>query len=80
MLIRHVQMCYKKKKKINLIPNPTKGHLFVVGQDQYPSMGRFKKPPFFAMGDPSSWWRDERTSTNSLWIKARDEITPHEQV
>ncbi|KNH05515.1 hypothetical protein XU18_3486 [Perkinsela sp. CCAP 1560/4] len=49
------------------------------GLDQYPSMGRFRKPPFVAMGDlGSSWWRDERTSTHPLWIKARDGISPHE--
>ena len=28
------------------------GHFFVVGQDQYPSMGRFRKPPFATMGVP----------------------------
>ncbi|KNH07514.1 hypothetical protein XU18_2046 [Perkinsela sp. CCAP 1560/4] len=56
------------------------GHLFVVGQDQYPSMGRLRKPPNIAMGDPgSSWWRDERTSTISLWYEKRDEISPHEK-
>ncbi|KNH07984.1 hypothetical protein XU18_1416 [Perkinsela sp. CCAP 1560/4] len=59
--------------------DPMEGHLFVVGQDQYPSMGRFRKPPLVAMGDPgSSWCRDERTSTHSLWIKVRGEIIPHE--
>ncbi|KNH07219.1 hypothetical protein XU18_2082 [Perkinsela sp. CCAP 1560/4] len=26
----------------------------------------------------SPWWRDERTSTHSLWIKERDEMSPHE--
>ncbi|KNH07966.1 hypothetical protein XU18_1445 [Perkinsela sp. CCAP 1560/4] len=30
--------------------DPIDGHLFVVGQDQYPSMGRFRKPPLVAMG------------------------------
>ncbi|KNH00554.1 hypothetical protein XU18_5231 [Perkinsela sp. CCAP 1560/4] len=48
--------------------------------DQYPSMGRLSQPPFVAMGVPrSSWWRDERTCTDSLWIKARDAVSPHEQ-
>ena len=32
--------------------DPMEGHLFVVGQDQYPSMGRFRKPPLVAMGIP----------------------------
>ncbi|KNH08108.1 hypothetical protein XU18_1324 [Perkinsela sp. CCAP 1560/4] len=55
------------------------GRRKVVGQDPYPSMGRFRRPPFLAMGDPgSSWWRDERKSTHSLWIKARDAMSPHE--
>ncbi|KNH01753.1 hypothetical protein XU18_5121 [Perkinsela sp. CCAP 1560/4] len=59
--------------------DPIDGRRKVVGQDQYPSMGRFRKPPLVAMGDPrSSWWRDERTSTHSLWIKARDAMSPHE--
>ncbi|KNH04355.1 transposase IS204/IS1001/IS1096/IS1165 family protein [Perkinsela sp. CCAP 1560/4] len=30
--------------------DPMEGHPFVVGQDQYPSMGRFRKPPLVAMG------------------------------
>ena len=34
------------------IVDPMEGHLFVVGQDQYPSMGRFRKPPIIAMDDP----------------------------
>ncbi|KNH01389.1 hypothetical protein XU18_5178 [Perkinsela sp. CCAP 1560/4] len=60
--------------------DPIDGRRKVVGQDQYPSMGRFRKPPLVAMGGPgSSWWRDERTSTHSLWIKERDEMSPHEQ-
>ena len=51
----------------HLTADPMEGHLFVVGQDQYTSMGRFRKPPLVAMGGPgSSWWRDERMSTNSL--------------
>ena len=50
----------------SLTADPMEGHLFVVGQDQYPSMGRFRKPPLVAMEDPgSSWWRDE--------------ISPHEK-
>ncbi|KNH05965.1 hypothetical protein XU18_3127 [Perkinsela sp. CCAP 1560/4] len=33
-----------------LSADPTEVRLFVVGQDQYPSMGRFRKPPLVAMG------------------------------
>ena len=44
--------------------DPIDGRRKVVGQDQYPSMGRFRKPPFLAMGGPGfPWWRNERTST-----------------
>ncbi|KNH06251.1 hypothetical protein XU18_2756 [Perkinsela sp. CCAP 1560/4] len=60
--------------------DPIDGRRKVVGQDQHPSMGRFRKPPFLAMGDPvPPWWRDERTSTQSLWYEKRDEISPHEK-
>ena len=34
--------------------DPIDGRRKVVGQDQYPSMGRFRKPPLVAMGGPGS--------------------------
>ena len=59
--------------------NHIDGRRKLVGQDLYPSMGRFRKLPLAAMGGPGpSRWRDERTSTHSLWIEARDEMSPHE--
>ena len=46
---------------------PIDGRRKVVGEDQYPSMGKFRKPPLVAMADPGPpWWRDERTSTNTV--------------
>ncbi|KNH05988.1 hypothetical protein XU18_3082 [Perkinsela sp. CCAP 1560/4] len=59
--------------------DPIDGRRKVVGQHEYPSIGRIRKPPLVAMVDPgSSRWRDERRSTHSLWIKARNAMSPHE--
>ena len=55
-----IQPCYDRKlsmRSMQLNENrfsadPLEDHLFVVGQNQYPYMGRCRKPPFLAMGVP----------------------------
>ena len=42
-----------------LSANPTKGHLSVVGQDQYPALGEVRETAKLLPRGESPWWRDE---------------------
>ena len=50
------------------------------GPGPVPIHGEVQEITVCCQGGPgSSWWRDERTFTNSLWYEKRDEINPHEK-
>ena len=51
-----------------------------AGSGPVPIHGEVQETAVSCHGGPGpSWWRDERTSTHSLWIKERDEMSPHGQ-